>query len=171
MANQIQFLPWWLTEVLPGDCRKTSASVEQPPVPNPSPPGVTSQLPPISSPVEEVDDPGRRRPAPRDDSGFRRSKRLATKPINYRLAHYTLVEAHVAGVKVEPLRFYIPKKFAQAIAGTDAEFWLAAEIKSLEDARGFRVVPLPDDVIPIPCKWVFDVKADNSLIFFDRMSN
>jgi len=93
----------------------------------------------------------------------RKSTRLSSKPpINFHLSKLTLVESHQ--VDGEVLSYYIPKRYAQAIACEDAEHWLAAmtsELKGLQEAECWIIEPMPLGAIALPCKWVYDVKTDD----------
>ena len=85
------------------------------------------------------------RASPRDDAKGSETRKLprsaSLKPVNFSLSAYTLVEISV--LEAEPISFYIPKTVAQALACSEARYWLdamAAEMKSLEEVKVFKWV-------------------------------
>ena len=85
-----------------------------------------------------------------------------SKPINYNLTQYTLVES--IQVDGEVKTYFIPKTYAQAIECEDTAHWIKAmgeELEGLQDAGCFVVEELPDGTGSIPSKWIFTVKTDS----------
>jgi hypothetical protein len=59
----------------------------------------------------------------------------------------------------------IPKSYEEAMRSPEAEFWQQAceeEMKSHDEHQTFKLETLPKGATPIPCKWVFDVKTDET---------
>ena len=120
--------------------------------------------PPSCQRVNERKRPRRASPPPiYTPHDTRRSTRIASKsPINYYLTTHTLVETHQ--VDGEILSYYIPKRFAQAIACSDADHWIAAmdaELSGLREADCYIIELMPSGIVALPCKWVYDVKTDS----------
>lgn len=56
-----------------------------------------------------------------------------------------------------------PVTFKQAIESSDSDKWMNAmneEIKSMKDNAVWEIVPLPEGVKPVGCKWVYKTKRD-----------
>ena len=100
---------------------------------------------------------------PRRAEDVRRSARIGnTKPINYNLTEYTLVESFQMDEEIRD--YYIPKDYEDAISCPDAPHWIAAmeeELEGLGDADCFIRAKLPPGAKAIPCKRIFSVKTDS----------
>jgi hypothetical protein len=61
----------------------------------------------------------------------------------------------------------IPRSYKEAMESPEAEFWKAAcamEMNSHDQHGTYEVVDCPLGVKPIPCKWIFDIKTDESSV-------
>ena len=100
---------------------------------------------------------------PRRAEDVRRSARIGnTKPINYNLTEYTLVESFQMDEEIRD--YYIPKDYEDAISCPDASHWIAAmgeELEGLGDTDCFIRVKLPPGAKAIPCKRNFSVETDS----------
>jgi hypothetical protein len=59
----------------------------------------------------------------------------------------------------------IPRTYEEAMESPEAPFWRHAceeEMKSHDEHKTFEVKTCPEGITPIPCKWVFDVKTDET---------
>ena len=57
-----------------------------------------------------------------------------------------------------------PINFRQALESSKSQEWIDAmneEIKSMKDNDVWDLVPLPEGVKPIGCKWIFKTKRDS----------
>ena len=57
-----------------------------------------------------------------------------------------------------------PINFRQALESSKSQEWIDAmneEIKSMKDSDVWDLVPLPEGVKPIVCKWIFKTKRDS----------
>jgi len=57
-----------------------------------------------------------------------------------------------------------PVNFHQAVQDSNSEKWIEAmneEYKSMQDNKVWELVPLPEGVKPIGCKWIFKTKRDS----------
>ncbi|CAJ2635046.1 unnamed protein product [Trifolium pratense] len=58
-----------------------------------------------------------------------------------------------------------PINFRQAMQDSNSEKWIEAmkeEYKSMQDNKVWELVPLPEGVKPIGCKWIFKTKRDSN---------
>ena len=58
-----------------------------------------------------------------------------------------------------------PVNFHQAMQDSNLEKWIEAmneEYKSMQDNKVWELVPLPEGVKPIDCKWIFKTKQDSN---------
>jgi hypothetical protein len=54
-----------------------------------------------------------------------------------------------------------PRTFKEAVASPHADYWVEAmneELASLRTHNTYTLVRVPPGVIPIPCKWVYNIK-------------
>ena len=57
-----------------------------------------------------------------------------------------------------------PINFRQAMEDSNSDKWIETmnqEYKSMQDNKVWELVPLPEDVKPIGCKWIFKTKRDS----------
>ena len=58
-----------------------------------------------------------------------------------------------------------PIYFHQAMQDSNSEKWIETmneEYKSMQDNKVWELVPLPEGVKPIDCKWIFKTKQDSN---------
>lgn len=94
--------------------------------------------------------------APADGPPLRRVRR---KPDRY------IPGAYACQAKKVVNGISIPRSYREAMASPQAEFWKAAcdeEMNSHNQHGTYEVVECPVGVTPIPCKWIFDVKTDET---------
>ena len=56
-----------------------------------------------------------------------------------------------------------PINFHQAMQSSNSQKWIEAmneEYKSMQDNKVWELIPLPEGVKPIGCKWIFKTKRD-----------
>ena len=84
----------------------------------------------------------------------RRSQRISRPPVRYRTSYDDTLDVFLIEEK-DPLTY------REAMLDIDAEKWLEAmksEIDSMHDNQVWDLVPLPDGIVPISCKWIYKRK-------------
>ena len=95
---------------------------------------------------------------PQEQMPLRRSTREKIKAISDDYVFFLQEpEDEISMMEDDPINFH------QAIQSSDSQKWIDAmneEYKSMQDNDVWDLVPLPEGVKPIGCKWIFKTKRD-----------